>query len=41
MGEDKIRFYLPDFSHRHETNLLFYRLMQEYPEYFEENIEKI
>lgn len=39
MERNKIRFYLPDFYHRLQTNLLLHRLLREYPEYFYEEIE--
>lgn len=39
MENEKIVFYLPDFYHRLQTNLLLCRLLREYPEYFYENIE--
>lgn len=39
MNREKIRFYLPDFYHKQQTNLLLHRLLQEYPEYFYDDIE--
>lgn len=39
MENNKIKFYLPEFYHRLQTNLLLHRLMKEYPEYFYEDIE--
>lgn len=36
---DKIHFYLPDFYYRDYMNLILYEMIQNYPDFFYENIE--